>query len=186
MIIQKEMYLDFISDNILTQSQALYLFMLSDRESEELIERYKTLFPTDDGTVIGQYLERDLLKRNYIKKHSNGSVEVYKKFKSNFITAYYAFHELRDLYPDTYTKDGKEYPLKLIDVDKYAKMYHRNIYSSYKKHLQVLEIVNYANDNNLLTFGLNKFIESKYWEIIQKKMEQEDNVDLDNSMYKDF
>lgn len=183
-IIQVENYLDFLTDNKLTQSQGLLLFMISDKNKKELVKRYKKAFPPKDGKVIGEYLEKDLIVRNYMRE-INGEFLPHKRFKSNFIHSYLAYEELKRVYPDFYQDKGKEYPLKVIDDDEYSLKYSNRIFKSIKNHEKVMHIVEFAKDNNLINISLAKFIDSKYWKVLQKKMESQILDDF-NSLNDDF
>jgi hypothetical protein len=91
---------------------------------------------------------------------------------------------LLDKYPKFGTIKGKLYPLITGDLDKLFEDYAKKIGYSIDTHKEVLEIVQWAKDKELLNIGIEKFILSYYWESL-KELRGKDDV-TSNMIADDF
>lgn len=92
-----------------------------------------------------------------------------------FTTSEFLKDSLLSIYPKFGTIKGKLYPLITGDLDKLFEDYAKKIGYSIDTHKEVLDIVQWAKDKELLNIGIEKFILSYYWESL-KELRGKDNV----------
>lgn len=76
--------------------------------------------------------------------------------------------ELLNAYPSFLNIQGKYVPLKDVSkrfasLDEFFNFYATQIGSNPEKHKEVMEILNWAKENNLLNFGILNFVISNQW-----------------------
>lgn len=172
-MIDSKGYIAFLKKNKITTTQYLLLHLLYHKEYN-LINEYKLLFPTDDGSMIGTILLDDLIKRGFIEKVDPNDVmaqnyKITTKFSKIFCDKFNAGNEVWDLYPRMILSQGKNFPLKLWDKNEMRETYYNRIKGSYEEHLEVLQDLKYAIDNNLIKGKLENFIKSEAWTDIRKE-----------------
>lgn len=74
-----------------------------------------------------------------------------------------AFDELFQHYPSHIPVDGKQMSGRSGDYDQMSLKYAELLKKSPKLHAHILELVDWAVANNLITMGLNKFLHSREW-----------------------
>lgn len=171
MFIEIERYIGFITKHKITQSQFLFLYLLQ-RKRYDLCKTYRDAFPSEDGTLIGKHLRDELLERGFIDKLDENEVmtsyRVADKFRTLFIDKFEAAKEIKDMYPSFATMDGKNYPLKLVDTYEIQNLYGERIGYEVAEHDEVKKDLAYGIDNNLIKFGLDKFIRSEFWHSLRE------------------
>ena len=167
-MILEDAYIKFLIEHNLTQAQYLMLHLIY-KDRLDLVRAYKAKFPSEDGTMIGQYLIDDLFTRGLLVKSSAGVVSVGKPFLEMFINKHTAAEEIYDIYPTHFHKDGVEIPLSAMDRNVFANLYDNAIQSSVLEHIEVVEDIKFAIFHNLLNIGLDKFVKSKYWLTIRPR-----------------
>lgn len=86
-----------------------------------------------------------------------------------FINTGEAFDELWEAYPVWLTfDDGKKVPGRSGDSLELEKVYAQLIRNNVLKHREVMEMLEYAKKNKLITMGIEKWIKSRQWESIKK------------------
>lgn len=162
MILEEE-YVEFLIKHNLTQSQFLLLFLVY-KNRTDLIKKYKANFPSDDDSMIGQYLIKDLKAKGFLIENKNkGTVELGSKFRNVFVNKHIATDEVFKVYPSYYSKDGMDIPLKGMDRNIFANIYENFIMGSVEEHNKIIEDIKYGKANKLLNIGIEKFLKSKYW-----------------------
>jgi hypothetical protein len=164
-------YLRFIIKHNLSQGQYLLLHLVYHSRGD-LINDYKKTFPTDDGSMIGEYWVKDLITRGFLVENAKGNLEIGIKFKIAFIDKYVACDEIYAIYPTHFKKDGVHIPLGAMDRNVFANLYDIAIMSSIAEHLEVIEDIIYAMKHELLNIGIEKFVKSKYWLAIRPKRKE--------------
>lgn len=172
-MIQVDRYIPFLKKNKLTSSQFLLLLLLYQKKYK-LIEEYKLMFPTEDGSMIGKYPLDDLIKRGYIEQVNPTDVTaksytITTKFSKIFCDKFEAGNQIWDLYPRIVTNEGKNFPLKLWDKNEMRDVYYERINGNYEEHLEVLKDLEYAIENGLIKGKLENFIKSEAWTDIRKE-----------------
>tara|TARA_R110000772_G_C13310328_1_gene440514 strand:- start:43185 stop:43661 length:477 start_codon:yes stop_codon:yes gene_type:complete len=138
-------------------------------KDQESIDKYKDRFPTEDGTVIGKYLQDDLLKNDWVRVNDvTKRMTVTDKFRAYFIKDEDALNELIDIYPPFVTKGEVRYPLVTVDKFQYGMIYGRRIFNSIDEHNEVLLDLAFGVENNYITFGIGKFIDGEIWKVLRK------------------
>ena len=183
-MILEDAYIKFLIEHNLTQSQYLMLHLIY-KNRGDLVKQYKDKFPSEDGTMIGQYQINELFDRKLLVKNDLGHVAVGKAFLELFINKHTAAEEIYDIYPTHFHKDGVEIPLSAMDRNVFANLYDSAIQSSVMEHLEVVEDIKFAIFHNLLNIGLDKFVKSKYWLTIRPrrknyKEKEQANLKLDH------
>lgn len=169
MILHKK-YIDFIIEHDLTQSQFLFMLLLYKKDKKYIV-KYKEKFASEDDTMIGKYLTNDLIKRGFIelKGKKQDRYDVTDIFKAIFVVGVTALEEILNIYPPFIeNKEGVKIPLVTVDKFVYSLRYNVAINYSYKEHKEVLKDLKYATENDLVRFGVEKFIDSEYWKVFRK------------------
>jgi hypothetical protein len=161
MILHK-FYLQFLFKTGLTQSQFLLLHLIYNKD-QKYIDMYKERFPTDDGTMIGKVPTQQLLNEGWLTVNKDRILQVTDKFKEYYVIDEIALEELIQIYPPFYDKGGVKIPLVTVSKHEYSLKYGRKIYNSYQEHKEVMKDLQFAVNNNLINFGIAKFIDSDMW-----------------------
>lgn len=164
-------YIDFLMETGLTQAEFLFLFLIY-KEDKKGIAMYKDRFPTEDGTMIGKLAIKQLKKEGWIDVDSKNQIEVTDKFLIHLVKDELALEELIEIFPPFYFNGKTNIPLVTVDKHIYSLKYGRKINYSFKEHQEVIKDLQYGINNNLITFGLAKFIDSDYWKSIRKLREE--------------
>lgn len=179
MILHRE-YLEFLFKTGLTQSQFLLLYLLY-KNDQDSINKFKERFPTEDGSMIGKILTKDLIDNGWVKVGYKGKLSVTLKFRNHFVYEEEALEQLLDLYPPFIDKgDGIKIPLTTVDRYQYSLIYNRVIHYSAKEHIEILKDLKFAIDNGYIRFGIAKFIDGQLWKPLRKlRLEDNEPINLD-------
>lgn len=80
--------------------------------------------------------------------------------------------EFWNRYPKMLYIEGKRFAARNTDKDKFVEDYYKEIGMRVDKHKKIMEALEYAIKNKLVTMGLRKWFDSKQWETIEEEMEQ--------------
>ena len=119
---------------------------------------------------------RDLVDRGLILDLSNGKpasldyFEIHPNFVKHFQLAIYGMpQELFDAYPKHfYDKNGQRYVGRSAGPEEIALSYLKGIGNNEDEHKRVLEDVTWAEKNNMIVVGLDKFVKTRFWEAIRE------------------
>lgn len=166
-MINEERYLDFIIDNKLTQQQFLLLHLLF-KKRWDLIKRYKEVFPTNDGSIIGKDMTQDLIDKGFMAHTIDSKGGIHIKLSKEFIASYtndaYIADDVYSTYPSFYEDEqGIKYPLTNYDRMSFAKIYQSKINYSQKEHEEILKDIEFGKENNLIKIKIGNFLTSEYW-----------------------
>lgn len=172
-MVDVERYVPFLKKHKLTQNQFLFLLLVHQKKWK-LIEEYKAMFPTDDGSMIGKAMREDLYNRGFFEKDDPKSekadnYKISKKFSRIFADKFEVGNELWDLYPRALLSEGKDYPLKLMDKNEFRNIYYERINGSYDEHLEVIKDLEYAIEHRMLKGKIENFVKSEAWADIRKE-----------------
>lgn len=157
--------------------------------ADELLLIYITLLARDEegnATYFSQWFNnggrerlRDLFsslkEKGVILKSYNPESYIPNdiEFNKNFLKKWYKFsgemgQELLNAYPSFLNIQGKYVPLKDVSkrfasLDDFFNFYATQIGSNPEKHKEVMGILNWAKENNLLNFGILNFVISNQW-----------------------
>lgn len=171
-MIEVDRYIPFLKKNKLTSNQFLLLLLIHQKKWK-LIEEYKSMFPTEDGSMIGKFPLEDLINRGFIDKIKDNSkadsLIITKKFTKIFCDKFETGDQIWELYPRIIINNGISFPLKLWDKNEMRDEYHKRIKGNYEEHLEVIKDLEYAIENNLIKGKLENFIKSEAWTDIRKE-----------------
>lgn len=173
-----ERYIDFITKNKLTQEQFLFLYLIK-RKKGTAMRQYMETFPHADGSMIGQFLKKDLIIRGFVKKIGNGEnfndYETTEQYNLIFVKdPFEAAMQIWKLYPGFVKIEGRDIPLTNMDKYQFTNKYCEMISHDLVEHLQVVEDVKFGAENGLIRVTIEKFIHSAGWEKIREvRLERE-------------
>ena len=166
-----------IEDWYLTQ-----LLLLAQEGKSDYIVKYISLANIDLHETLIRLQEKGVILRAYEvpckgEKFYPEDVEFNKNFLKNF---YKCSNELGDelfkAYPYKLERGNSMYILNNITkgYNSLEDMYYdygRIVQFNPSKHEHVMEILNYAKEHDLISFGIVEFIKSRKWETIEKMKE---------------
>ena len=99
--------------------------------------------------------------------------EISPQFIQDFAIDLYGMpDELFEAYPKFFMSNGTRYNIRNSHVEKFGAKYLRFINNQREKHEEVLELIEWAKENKSLNIGLEKFVDTKYWEALQELKEE--------------
>ena len=130
---------------------------------------------------IQDLINKDLLQQTG-ETYKPDMLEPTQKFIKEWYGDSLKVKELIDIYPkkiDNFNHpSGGKIPLCTFDdFNKLKDAYNYNVKTD-KMHQRVLDLVEWAKENDALKLGIVKFVNSKYWEELQEM--REDEVSTDN------
>ena len=131
--------------------------------------------------------------------HKSYNPEVYNpnnvEFNKNFIKGWYKQsgemgQELFDEYPSFVEVKGKLYSLKNISkkfysLDEFYFYYSAAIGHNLEKHKEVMEILKWAKEKNLVNFGILEFVASRKWSLFKEMRDKGLDNKVVDSIYID-
>lgn len=170
-MILEERYIEFITKHNLTQSQFLLLHLMY-KKKFNLIKKYRECYPTDNGSMIGKNLTKDLIDRGFLVK-IDSSYKLGDIFLDIYIDDYTAGNEIWDLYPKFIIINEVNIPLTTMDKNLFRKIYIDKILYSREEHLEVVKDIEYGTEKELINLGIDKFINSEFWKVLREKRLQD-------------
>lgn len=122
----------------------------------------------------------DLIAKEYVIDLHTGSTfqsfdyyEITEKVSDFFDIHYRGMPgQLHDAFPFTFSREGKEYHAKSCSEHDIAIEYLKSIDNNIETHKQVIDDVKWAIENNQISMGLLKFVNSKQWKAIRHTREK--------------
>lgn len=180
-------YVDFLCTHKLSPNQFLLCYllytehMIRDKESNLRYATVGNIYKyCDKGTGWSNSDVEDLIEKGYLidttKTKDTYAIDrliLTEKFVDlMFINANFAFEEFFEAYPNSTMIDGKAAFLKAVDPDVVAERYKKAIKNSAVKHAEIMEIIAYAKENNLINMRVDKFVMGKLWEAIKTQRDE--------------
>lgn len=153
------------------------LLILQDENNEELFSKYINILK-DDGINLREFIcklqEKEIILKSYKIPKEGSPFDPYAiPFNKNFLKNLYksSFElgkELFEAYPQFGNINGNIIPLRGVSKhfdsleDCYFK-YGKYIGWSSEKHNKIIELVNWAKENNLLNMSLSSFVINNSW-----------------------
>jgi len=186
-------YVDFLCKNKLKPSQFLLLYLLY---TETMVKEGNNLRFTKGGLIYKWSNEgagwtkeeiKDLVTKDYVislsPDYAYDQLILTSKFVDlMFINGGEAFESLCEIYPDTFKVNGTTIFSKTVDLNEQEKLYIKAIKNSQSKHEEVLELLKYAIEKNLINTKIDKFIAGKVWTSI-KKIKEEEGLGYGKTIY---
>lgn len=164
----------------------IYLTFIARDEEGTHIEYFNQWFNNGGAEQLRSLFEslknKGIIHKNY-NTNSWDPNEI--EFNKNFIKSWtknslQMGQELFNAYPPFLLIQGKYAPLKDISkrfssLDEFFFFYSTQISHNPEKHREVMDILQWAKDNNFITFGLLSFVISNQWNALK---ELRDNPDI--------
>jgi len=160
-MINTESYMNVLEKFKISQAQFLMLYCIHFKKWD-IIKRYKILFPSTDGSMIGEVQKDNLVLNGLLIVKGKKASEMYlsDKAKSIFIDTMHSADEVWDLYP-------KEF--KRVDIVQFRLRYNLTILNDASEHDEVLKDLHYMINNNLIDCNILDFVKSKSWANYRQK-----------------
>lgn len=181
--INLEEYVRFICKHRITQRQYLFLILVYYKRFD-LVAEYKKVFPIiekknyDQQRMLDEDEKNQLIEMGFlsIKKDSKelNPYIIGEKFAELFIDSLVAIEELYYVYPKFSHKGN--FPLLTMSIEDAEIKYINRIGGSRTEHKEILKDIEYGVINNLLDIGVQKFIDSEYWNSLRTLRLQELSV----------
>lgn len=142
-----------------------------------IVEMMEAECMTVSKNDLDSMVESGLLKLNPPKGEEEAHIDHYiitdNALKSIFGESTHWGEELYDAYPDYFVaNNGEEYPLKLADLDELFSRYHKAV-KVHSMHRHVMDLVKWAKEKREISMGIDKFVYSQYWRVLQKKKNEQ-------------
>ena len=83
-----------------------------------------------------------------------------------------SYDELLDVYPyEIEGSNGVKYPARTGTTEKNSSLYVKHILKYPHQHESIIAAVKFGKDNGLIKWGIEKFIENKYWGLLIEAMD---------------
>lgn len=162
-MIDVDRFVPFITEHKLKENQFLLLHLLYLKRFD-LIQYYKKNSPHKKGEFLSLVDKTDLIKRGFIIVDDDDNWVLADKFTNIFIDDYQAATELAELYPAyAMDKEGKKYPIGFLDISVVKANYCKKIHHNAAEHKEVIKDMKYAIANDMLLYGLERFLTSNAW-----------------------
>lgn len=176
----------FLKKNNLNQAQFILMYFLYHKEYD-LLQQYKDMFPTEDGSAIGRGGLADLIKRGFLvdvkPDDPNAiSLKLTDKFTHIYADKYVIGSELWEAYPSFVINGGRRFPLTLTDEDELRETYYKKIKGMREEHEEIMLDLEYAKENNLIQGTIKNFVLSRQWNTFRK--ERLNSVTADTNILK--
>lgn len=168
----------------LTFDEFFLIYMTLLARDEENHSEYLGKWFSNGGKEKLRELFNSLKNKGIILKSYNAESYVPNdiQFNKNFIKSWYKQsgemgQELFDSYPGFVEVKGKLYSLKNISkkfysLDEFYFYYSATIGHNPEKHREVMDILAWAKEKNLINFGILEFCASRKWEMFKEMREK--------------
>ena len=89
-------------------------------------------------------------------------------------------NQLFEAYPYEIVVETKKFIGRNTSPEKIALKYNKAIKEDVVKHKEVLSLIKWGIENNLLNIGLDKFVDVKYWTLLAEKRKLGSNITRSN------
>lgn len=186
--------LNILSEYNLSADELLLIWLtLYARDEENHSEYFKRWFEDCDGKTKLRPLFESLKDKSIIKKNYNPTTYIPNEieFNKNFIKKYYKLSgelgkELFDAYEPFIQINGKMFSLKNISkkfftLEEFYFYYSSQIGHDPEKHKQVMEMLQWGKDNNLIKYSILEYVASHKWNELKQMKEQGFSPDIGTS-----
>lgn len=180
--------INLLQDLKLTPKQLLFIKLIYQPTPEArkintgLIYRFQKLCPLSSQELIDLITRDIILDSNEIGNMYYDQYELNPKFLKNFAVKTVNFiGQLRDIYPQRFEVNGKNYNGIDCDPADYAKDYLEAIGNDYDEHERVKEDLLWAKNNNKINMGFKKFIVGRYWLLFREDKNKPGNNFISNA-----
>ena len=179
-------YVDFMVKHKLSTNQFLLLMLLHTEsyfKSQKGL-KYKTVGNiykwSKEGKGWSEQEIEDLINKDYLfgikSQQVNGTITysidqliLTQKFSDiMFVNSTFAFEEILEIYPDTFSINGQIVFTKSGDLDKVQQNYFKLIKGNVLKHEEIKKIITYAKERGLCNYKLENFLTKGVIDTIKK------------------
>jgi hypothetical protein len=116
----------------------------------------------------------DLADRGYVinlNKEDQTYCDMYsvtEKFKKEIYGEEYSmWNELINTYPQFIFIEGRRIPAQSTDLDQLKVVYFAKIARSVKRHKEIIDLLTYASDHDMINMGIEKWIKGEQWKSVK-------------------
>lgn len=159
----------------------IQLLMLFQEGDEDSLYRYFTQAKKDivPREILGSLQTKNIIDKGFIIPEPGKPIDPGKiMFSSSFTKKYFKTslelgEELKDSYPLFLYSESRSFPMKNIlkgfrSLEDFCMAYGKAIRFSPTLHAEVIELVEWAKENNAIHFSLPEFVVSKKWDDLRK------------------
>lgn len=168
MIADLKDYVSFLCKHKMTGDQFLFCCLIYERDIAGLYKIVQERGQFDKNEI------RDLEDRGYVINSNTGDEAFHDGYEitEKFIEEIYGqkssmWEEILELYPQFIFFDNKRIPAQSADLDALRIIYSSKIQRNVKKHKEIMELLKYAVDNDLISMGIDKWIRGEQWKAIK-------------------
>lgn len=169
MIVDLKEYVSFLCKHNMSGDQFLFCCLVYEGRHDLI---YKMI--NEKGAFDRDEL-RDLEDRKYVINKNVGTdtytdmYEITKKFKDGiYEEELIMWNEFLATYPQWLFIEGKRLPAQSANLDELKIIYFNKIGKSVKRHKEIIDLLIYASDHDLINMGIDKWIKGEQWRGIQQ------------------
>ena len=165
-----------------------FLYLISDRDMETMLQYAKNINGFSEKFIDNLQKKGLLLDiNNYTKPENYKDGKKVIRMSTLFTTPTFdeavniegihedianAYDEVLDAYPyEILGGNGITYPARTGAYEKNASLYAKHILRSPADHDKIVTAVKFGKENGLIKWGIEKFIENKYWGLLIEAMD---------------
>lgn len=168
MIADLEDYTNFLCKHNMSGDQFLFCCLIYEKKFNLI---YK-VFNERDGFDRDEL--NDLEDRGYVmnlNKEKDTYADMYAvtdKFKEEiYAEPTIMWKEFIDTYPQFIFIDGKRIPAQSTDLDLLKTIYFAKISRSVRKHKEIIQLLIYASDHDMISMGIEKWVKGEQWKAVR-------------------
>ena len=151
----------FLVKHGITESQFILLYLVY-LKRDDLIDVYKEKVIGGMKKIPKTEMEF-LRQKGFLEFNSHNKYVLSEMFLNLFIDKHIATDEIFAIYPSYMESMGVQIPLTAMDRNVFANIYISAIQGNLEEHKEVIKDIEYAKQQKLLSFGIEKFLTSKMW-----------------------
>lgn len=169
MFLDLKEYVGFLCKHNMSGDQFLFCCLVYEKRFDLIYKVYNERGAFDRDEL------RDLEDRGYVVNMNKGSdtfADMYvvtDKFKDGiYAEELVLWQEILSTYPQWIFIEGKRLPAQSTDLDLLRVIYFTKIGKSLKKHKEIVDLLIYASDHDLINMGIEKWIKGEQWKSIRQ------------------
>ena len=178
MIVDLKDFVGFLCKHNMSADQFLFCCLVYEGKYDLVYKMVNERGPFDREEL------RDLEDRGYVI-NKNVKLETYpdmyevtKKFKDGIYEEQVTmWEEFLKTYPQWIFIEGKRLPAQSGNLDELRTIYFAKIGKSTKKHKEIIDLLIYASDHDLINMGIDKWIRGEQWRGIQQILAEKPKSD---------
>lgn len=175
MVLRDRKFLDALCRLQITPTQFYLMYLLHTRKYADISTYHEK---------VGEFPVRevdDLIDRGLVIDMNKPGEPIYADLLSltdaaqtlMFVATQECGEDLWTSYPSFIIVNGSNVPAKTCDKDEIMDLYGDVIAYNPVLHRRVMEVIDYAKRNGLITMGIEKWVKSRQWETVEELMSAE-------------